>query len=295
VQIGAEGRAIATSRALRCARTDGIGTRLATRVSVESGGRTMRHSRASLGIVAAALLAAAPVLATPITPAAFGAYQVMESFEGVATGPNVNIGLGASLLQPGIVSAFTFASGVVLTSPVPNPGVFNSGPFIHDFARGADVQNTWGATGTVNDASDVPFGMAYFGAFHPSGGIATFSLSFATPQDRVGAYVTGAGGSTITMRVYDGSGTLLDTITASAVVLSSWGGNFVGSQVGGRISRVTFSGTDFGIDGLTFEDNPLLVPEPSTLSTMLLGLLGLAGLASAGRGRREWIPARTRE
>jgi len=243
--------------------------------------------------IAAAFFAAAPAVATSITPAAFTSYKVIESFEGVATGPNVNIGLGASLLQPGIVSAFTFASGVTLSAPIPNPGVFNAGPFIQDFARGADVQNNWGATGTVKAATDVPFGMAYLGAFTGSG-TTTVAFTFATPQDRVGAYVEGAAGSTITMRTYDGSGTLLDTIVGSPVSLAAWSGNFVGSQVPNRISRVTFTGLDFGIDALTFEDNPLLVPEPSTASSVLLGLLGLWGLATVGRGPRALAAVRVR-
>ena len=249
----------------------------------------------ALQLCAAALLAAGSAFATPITPAAFTSFEVIESFEAVATGPNVNIGLGVSLLQPGIVSAYTFASGVTLSSPIPNPGVFNSGPFIHDFARGSDVQNTWGTTGTVNDPTDVPFGTAYLGAFKASGvGTTTFTFTFATPQDRVGAYVEGASGSTITMRTYDGSGTLLDTLVGSPVTLSSWSGNFVGSQVANRISRVTFTGLDFGIDGLTFEDNPLLVPEPSTASALLLGLLGLCGIAAVGRDQRALATFRTR-
>jgi hypothetical protein len=247
----------------------------------------------ALQLVAAALFAAGSASATPITPAAFTSFQVIESFEAVATGPNVNIGLGVSLLQPGIVSAYTFASGVTLTSPIPNPGVFNAGPFIHDFARGSDVQNTWGTTGTVNDPTDVPFGTAYLGAFTGSG-TTSFTLVFATPQDRVGAYVEGASGSTITMRTYDGSGTLLDTIAGSPVTLSAWSGNFLGSQVANRISRVTFTGLDFGIDALTYEDNPLLVPEPSTATSVLLGLLGLWGLATVGRGQRALAPVPVR-
>jgi hypothetical protein len=247
----------------------------------------------ALHIFAAALFAAGSAAATSITPAAFTSFAVIESFEAVATGPNVNIGLGASLLQPGIASAYTFASGVTLSSPIPNPGYANAGPFIHDFARGADVQNTWGATGTVQAATDVPFGTAYLGAFTGSG-TATVAFTFATPQDRVGAYVEGAAGSTITMRTYDGSGTLLDTIVGSPVALASWSSNFVGSQVPNRISRVTFSGLDFGIDALTFEDDPLLVPEPSTASSVLLGLLGLGGLATLGSGPRVLAPLRVR-
>lgn len=254
----------------------------------------MERKRVFMGMLAtAALLAAAPALAIPITPAAFSGFQVVESFEAIPLGPNIRIGMGTSLLEPGTVSAFTFLSGVVLTSPVPNPGVLNSGAFVHDLARATDVQNNWGATGVVNDPTDVPFGDAYLGAFHPTGtGTASFTLNFATPQDRVGAYVTGVAGSTITMRVYDSSGTLIDTVGSSAVLLAGWATNFVGSQMPNRISRVTFTGTDFGIDGLTFEDNPVLVPEPSTLSTTMLGLLGLWGLASAGRGQERRIPAR---
>jgi hypothetical protein len=240
----------------------------------------------SICLFAAALFAAAPVAATPITPAAFSGFQLVESFEGIAVGPNVRIGMGVSLLEPGTVSAFPFASGVVLTSPVPNPGVLNRGAFVHDFTRGSDVTNNWGATGVVNDPTDVPFGDAYLGAFHPTGtGTATFTLVFATPQDRVGAYFTGVAGSTVTMQVYDGSGALIDTVSGNTVSLAGWSTNFLGSEMANRISRVVFTGLDFGIDALTFEDNPLLVPEPSTASTLALGLLGLWALGSARWGR----------
>jgi len=232
--------------------------------------------------IAAALLLAGPALATPITPAAFGADQVVESFEAIPLGANIRIGMGTSLLEPGTVGAYTFASGVTLTSPIPNPGVMNMGAFVHDLARATDVQNTWGATGTINDPTDVPFGDAYLGAFHPTGaGTASFTLAFATPMDRVGAYVTGAAGSTITMRAYDGSGALLESVTGSAVVLSSWSNNFIGVQQPERIARVTF------------ENAPLLVPEPATLHALLLGVLTLSCLATFQRaGSRPEAAAR---
>jgi len=251
------------------------------------GETTMRTPRLAT-IAAALLLAAAPALAIPITPSSFGSYQVEESFEGIALGTNVQ--LQSRLLVPGRVSAFTFASGVILSSPIPNPGVANGGPFVHNTTRNPRATNDWGANGVVDDTTDVPFGDSYLGAFHPTTGTVSFTLSFATPQDRVGAFVTGYAGSTITMEVFDAGGALLETVSANAVVLSGWATNFAGIQRPNQISRVRFSGSDFGIDSFRFEDDLLLVPEPSTLSALMLGLVGLWGIASVGRGRRE--PAR---
>jgi hypothetical protein len=228
--------------------------------------------------------------ATPIGPGAFGPLAVVESFEGIATGPNVAIGLGASLLEPGVVSAHAFGTGVSLTSPIPNPGFDLAGPFVHDFALATDVTNNWGANGTVASAANVPMGSAYMGAFAGSGN-ATITLSFATPQDRVGAYVSGVAGTTVTMRVYDASGTLLESVSGATVPVGSWAGNFLGIERPEQISRVVFSAPDFGIDGLTFENDPVLVPEASTLSSILLGLAGICGLAVIGRDQRAPVAA----
>jgi len=229
--------------------------------------------------------------ATPIGPGAFGALAVVESFEGVATGPNVVIGLGASLLEPGTVSAYAFPTGVSLTSPIPNPGYDLAGPFLHDFARGADVQNNWGANGTVNDAGDVPVGDAYLGAFAVSGTV-SFAFGFDVAMDRVGAYVTGAGGSTIRLDVYGAGGALLESRTMGSVPVAQWGANFLGIENLAGIESVVFTGTDFGIDGLTFEASPVVVPEPGTLSAVALGLAGLLGIAMLGN-RSPSQPART--
>jgi hypothetical protein len=250
----------------------------------------MRRLLSTFALTALVALATAPASAISIGASAFGASQVVESFEGLTAGPNITIGLGASLLQPGTVSAFTFGSGVVLTSPVPNPGVFNAGPFVHDFALGTDVTNNWSANGTVASAANVPFGSAYMGAFAGSGD-ASITLDFATPQDRVGAYVTGVSGTTVTMRVYDASGTLLETVSAATVPVANWGTNFVGIQRPEQISRVVFSAPDFGIDALTFENDLVLVPEASTLSSLLLGFAGLCGLAVIGRDSRAPVTA----
>jgi hypothetical protein len=238
-----------------------------------------------LAWAALALLAAAPASASPIGASAFGASQVVESFEGLAVGTNISLGYGASLLRPGTVSAFSFASGVVLTSPIPNPGVFSAGPFVHDFALATDVTNNWGSNGNVSSAANVPMGSAYMGAF-ASAGNATIELSFATPQDRVGAYVTGVNGTSVTMRVYDSSGVLLETVSAATVPVAAWGTNFIGIERPDQIARVVFSAPDFGFDGLTFENDLLLVPEPSTLTALAMGLVGIWGLAVFGSGPR---------
>jgi hypothetical protein len=250
----------------------------------------MLRRNSFLALAALAALAAAPASATPIGAAAFGAGKIVESFEGLVAGTNINIGYGVSLLQPGTVSAFSFASGVVLTSPIPNPGLFNAGPFVHDFALGTDVTNNWSANGNVSSAANVPMGSAYLGAFVASGN-ASFTLSFATPQDRVGAYVTGVSGTSVTMRAYDASGTLLETVNAVTVPVGSWGTNFLGIQRPDQISRVVFTAPDFGIDGLTFENDLVHAPEPSTLATFALGLFGIWGLAMLGSGQRAVVPA----
>lgn len=236
-----------------------------------------------LPILALAALAGAPALATPITPSAFQGGQSVESFEGVAVGPNATIGLGQSLLQPGTVSAFTFASGVTLTSPVPNPGVFNEGAFVHDFARGADVTNNWGGNGVVDGASDVPFGTAYLGAFDPGAGTASIELTFPVLMGRVGAYFTGASATTLRLDVYGAGGGLLESRTMNTVAVGQWATSFLGIENPSGIGRIVFTGRDFGIDGLTFEQSPIAVPEPGTLHAFALGLVGLLGLAVQGR------------
>jgi hypothetical protein len=234
------------------------------------------------------VLAASPAQATSIGPGAFGSGKIVESFEGhTAAEANLTLALGVSLLAPGTVSAFNFASGVSLTSPIPNPGVFNDGPFIHDFALGSDVTNTWGATRILNGStsSNIPMGKAYLGAFDPGAGTASITFTFAQDMDRVGAYVTGAVNSTVTMSVYSASGTLLESGSIATVDLPQWGSNFLGIENLAGIRRVVFSGSDFGLDGLTFEPHPVAVPELGTLPSLAFGLIGLLGIAVIGRGR----------
>jgi hypothetical protein len=176
---------------------------------------------------------------------------------------------------------------------VPNPGVFNDGAFIHDFSLGNDVQNTWGGTRVLNGstAGDIPMGTAYMGAFDPGTGTASIEYTFASDMERVGAYITGVTGGTITMTVYSDSGTLLESGSIGTVDLPQWSSNFLGIENLGGIHRVVFSGPDFGLDGLTFEPMPVAVPEVGTLPSIAFGLIGLLGIAVIGRGRE---PVRVR-
>ena len=235
----------------------------------------------------AGILAGAPAHATSIGPGAFSASKVVESFEGLKPGANITLALGASLLAPGAVSAFSFASGVTLTSPIPNPGVFADGPFVHDFALATDVTNTWGAGRVLNGAtaSSIPSGTAYLGAFDPGAGTASVSFTFASDVDRVGAYVTGVVGGTVTMRVYNASGVLLESGSIATVNLPQWGSNFIGIENLAGIRRVVFSGPDFGMDALTWDPKVVVVPELGTLPSFAFGLVGLLGIGVLGRER----------
>jgi hypothetical protein len=242
----------------------------------------MRHVL-SATLVALALGGSAS--ATPIAPSAFGPLAQFESFEEAMPGANVALGLGASLLEPGAIDVYQFATGVWLTSPIPNPGYDAGGAFVHDFALGSDVQNNWGAGRVVNDAGDVPFGTAYLGAYDPGAGTASIELTFSAAMDRVGAYVTGARNTTVRIDVYDRNGVLLESGSVGTVDLGSWDVSFLGRENLAGIKRVVFSGRDFGIDGLTYEPHPVSVPEPGTLQTVSFGLIGLIGLAALGRGK----------
>jgi hypothetical protein len=231
----------------------------------------------------AALALAGEARAIPITPAGFGGTQAVESFEGVGVGPNVGASVFGNIVLPGTAAGFTFASGVTLTSPVPNPGLFANGAFLHDLSLAGAV-NQWGANGNVDDAGDVPdpwgaASTAYLGIFDNlgAGGVA-LELTFGSDMLRVGAWVAGVAGSTIRMDAYDASGTLLESVSIAAPSVAAWGsaGSFLGIENAAGIHSVVFSGVDFGVDGLGFEPPVLPVPEPATAGLLALGLALLA-------------------
>jgi hypothetical protein len=236
----------------------------------------MRRQLAAMAAVSCALLAARAD-AAPITPANFTGAQLVEHFEGIGAGPNVATSAFANILLPGSTGAYTFASGVTLAGP--NPGLFANGAFLHD-AGAPGATNDWGANGAVGSAAAVPdpWGLpssAYLGVFDGLGaGSVMLDLTFATDMYRVGAWVAGYAGTTITIETYDASNALLETSTIPAPTVAAWGGSFLGLERAEGIRRVVFRGTDFGVDGLTFDPTPLPVPEPQ-LALVLLAALGI--------------------
>jgi hypothetical protein len=234
----------------------------------------MRARHAILAAACCALVAAA-AHAAPITPAAFTGARVVENFEGIGAGPNVATSAFANILLPGSVSAYTFASGVTLLGP--NPGLFANGAFLHD-AGAAGATNGWGANGSVGSAAQVPdpWGLpssTYLGVFdNLAVGNVMLDLYFSVDMHRVGAWVAGFAGTTITIETYDATNALLESLTIAAPSVAAWGSSFLGLERSEGIRRVVFRGSDFGIDGLSFDSTP--VPEPH-IALVLLAALGV--------------------
>jgi hypothetical protein len=239
----------------------------------------MRAHGIALGI---ALLLAGRAGGAPISPAAFQTWSI-ESFENLVPGPQVGQQLGFDgVYLPGYGGSYSFASGVTLIGP--NVDVFPGDAFVHDFSSGSPPPNDWGANGVVDGPEDVLVGNAYLAVFEAGANEAAIDLRFSSPQARVGAFVTGDAGTTITLEVYGVGDVLLETVTTAAVPIGQWIDNFLGIERNEGIVRIVFRGHDFGIDGLLFDDTVLqAVPEPR--SGLLVGL-GLALLAARRRRRR---------
>jgi hypothetical protein len=241
----------------------------------------MRCQSAALALLIASL--ASPALAISIGTSAFTGTQSVEHFEGITAGVNVATSAFANILQPGSVGNYTFASGITLRGP--NPGLFANGAFLHNAAL-AGAANNWGTNGSVSNASQVPDAWGtpsstYLGAFDNLGtGSAIIDISFTQDMLRVGAFVAGAGGSSITIEAYDAGGALLESLTIAAPSVAAWSTSFLGLERIEGIRRVVFRGADFGIDALTFQ---AAVPEPSVALLAGIGALGLWGLG----GRRR--------
>ena len=245
-------------------------------------------ARNVLAIYSLGLLLTVPAVAIQITPAAFTATAAVESFEGLSLAvPNVAASGWTGIVEPGANSAFTFASGATLSSPVPNPGAASNGAFVHDFAIGCCITNNWGANGAVASAADVVFGSAYLGAFDNLTGVTnpvSVELSFASAMGRVGGYITGGQGASVTLAAYAVGGALLESVSMPTGPVASWGSQFLGVERSEGIARVVVSGVDFGFDGLTFEAAPMVVPEPASALLLGFGMFGLAFWRRRGCG-----------
>jgi hypothetical protein len=234
---------------------------------------------AALGLAGAA--GSFPASGVPIQTSAFVAYNI-ESFEGLEPGPDVGQQMGFDgVYLPGYGGSYTFASGVTLVGP--NVDVFPGDAFVHDFRSGSPPPNHWGANGSIDGGEDVLMGRAYLAVFAAGSGEAAIDLRFDTPQARVGAFVTGDAGTTITLDVYGVGDVLLESQTIGAVHIDDWIDNFLGIERSEGIVRVVFRGHDFGIDVLMFDDTVIsAIPEPGTAALLALGLALLAR-----RGRRS--------
>jgi hypothetical protein len=227
-------------------------------------------------------LAVAPAVeANMATPADFGPGAIVESFEGLSAGYNIpSAGAGYDdWLAPGVIEPFTFASGVTLTGPIPNPGL-SEGVIIGDWSIGF-VGFELGNNGTISSAADVPFGNAYL-ALNAYAGGGPIELTFSSDMDRVGGYITAGYISpdppgTITLTAFDASDNLLGVVSISSVDVSQWSLNFLGIKDVGAIRSIQLSGDYEVLDGLTAQ----VIPAPGAI------LLGGIGVAFVGWLRRR--------
>jgi hypothetical protein len=201
----------------------------------------------------------------------------VESFEGLSAGPNITQPYASyGYLEPGVVSPFTFASGVTLTSPIPNPGI-GTGVIIGDWAIGSSGFGL-GSNGSVS-AADVPSGTAYIALDDPATS-GPMEFTFASDVFSVGALVTAASGD-ITLSAFDSLGNPLGTASVASVYVTNWGSNWLGFASGTGIRKVQFNGDFLVLDDLTF-DGVSPIPAPGAV---VLGLLG-TGLVGWLRKRK---------
>jgi Ca2+-binding RTX toxin-like protein len=182
----------------------------------------------------------------------------LESFEGLTATPNSPLSFQYGefgFLQPGLLSPFTFASGLKLLAPIPNDNDGNGETLTGDF--GLNVDATWGLdeNGGVESAGDLPHGTAYIGANKEIDG----TLTFGFPGDAftVKAFVTAVKAegqrSAVTATAYDAQG---NVITASRILTShvdDWDENLISLQSKKPIAKVVFTGDYLVLDALTFD------------------------------------------
>lgn len=113
----------------------------------------------------------------------------------------------------------------------------------------------------------------------------TMTITFTTPIDSFGLYVTGLQTDLVpqeTITFSDGSSQVINVPNAI-----NGGGAFIGfTDIGKSITSVTYDATNdiVSIDDIRYGNSTAAVPEPSTYAMMLLGL-GLAGFVARRQKR----------
>lgn len=183
----------------------------------------------------------------------------LESFEGLTVTPNSPLSFQYGefgFLQPGLLSPFTFASGLKLLAPVPNDGDDNGETLTGDFALNEDA--TWGLddNGGVETAADLPHGTGYIGANSDTDGTLTFG--FPDNVYSVKAFVTALKDEdqrgAVTATAYDADG---DVITVSRILgshVDDWDENLILVQSKKPIAKIVFTGDYLVLDALQFDD-----------------------------------------
>jgi Ca2+-binding RTX toxin-like protein len=182
---------------------------------------------------------------------------ILESFENLAQTPNTPLSLEYGIygfLQPGYLSAFTFASGLKLLAPVPNNQVDGGETLVGDF----DIASgTWrlDENGKLDSADDLPGGSAYIGANKTSDGTLTFGFSEAAYT--VKAFVTAVRDDdqrgAVTATAYDASGKV---ITVSRIIgshVDDWDESAIAVQSRKPIAKIVFTGDFLILDNLSFD------------------------------------------
>lgn len=185
--------------------------------------------------------------------------RIVESFENIAETPNAPAAIfddygDIGFLQPGYLSAYSFASGVRLLEPVPNSGSDNGEVLIGDFER--PTGPTWGldGNGTVETSANVPDGSAYIGRNIQANG--TLAFGFDTPAFTVSAVVTAVTGelsARVGMAAYDVNGQLIAGARIASVGVDDWGGNVISVSSKVPIAKVVFTGDYLILDELAFD------------------------------------------
>ncbi len=169
-----------------------------------------------------------------------------ESFEGIITSANApNMSSNDFWHIPGALSAYEFASGLRLISPIPNTGEV----LVDDYSQGSADSWPLGLNGAIILASNVLDGTAFIGAPVPKGAI---GFGFGTKVYKVGAYVD-AGGPADHVAAYDAKGKLITAASIASVFVSDWGTNYIQVVSKKPIAKLVFHGDFVVVDDLSFD------------------------------------------